>query len=42
MHTGAQATLEEVIDFYNQGGGAPGTFVGKKTETMVPLDLTNE
>ncbi|GHG78262.1 cytochrome c peroxidase [Comamonas sp. JC664] len=42
MHTGEQATLEEVIDFYNDGGGAPGTFVGKKTETMVPLDLTNE
>ncbi|AKQ70411.1 Cytochrome c551 peroxidase [Myxococcus hansupus] len=42
MHTGEQATLEEVIDFYNDGGGAAGTFVGKKTETMVPLDLTNE
>lgn len=42
MHTGAQATLEEVVDFYNDGGGTPGTFVGKKTETIVPLDLTNE
>ncbi|WP_426755822.1 cytochrome-c peroxidase [Myxococcus sp. Y35] len=42
MHTGEQATLEEVIDFYNEGGGAPGTFVGKKTVTMVPLNLSNE
>ncbi|WIG93844.1 cytochrome c peroxidase [Myxococcus sp. SDU36] len=42
MHTGAQATLEEVIDFYNEGGDAAGSFVGQKTETMVPLELTDE
>nr|WP_246357117.1 cytochrome c peroxidase [Pyxidicoccus fallax] len=41
MHTGAQATLEEVIDFYNEGGDAAGTFVGQKTETLVPLELTD-
>ncbi|MFP2932443.1 cytochrome-c peroxidase [Pyxidicoccus sp. 3LG] len=41
MHTGAQATLEEVVDFYNEGGGAAGTFVGRKTETIVPLELTD-
>ncbi|QDE86650.1 cytochrome-c peroxidase [Myxococcus xanthus] len=42
MHTGAQATLEEVIDFYNEGGDAAGSFVGQKTVTIVPLELTNE
>nr|WP_225937812.1 cytochrome c peroxidase [Myxococcus sp. RHSTA-1-4] len=42
MHTGAQATLEEVVDFYNQGGGAAGTFVGRKTDTIVPLELSAE
>jgi cytochrome c peroxidase len=42
MHTGAQATLEEVVEFYDKGGGAPGTFVGRKTDTMVPLELSNE
>jgi cytochrome c peroxidase len=41
MHTGAQATLEEVVDFYNEGGDPAGSFVGRKTDTIVPLDLTD-
>ncbi|WP_164012755.1 cytochrome-c peroxidase [Pyxidicoccus trucidator] len=42
MHTGAQATLEDVIDFYNEGGDPAGSFVGKRTDTIVPLDLSDE
>lgn len=42
MHTGAQATLEEVVDFYDKGGGAAGSFVGTRTDTMTPLELTAE
>lgn len=41
MHTGAQATLEEVVDFYNDGGNPDGTFTGKRTVTIVPLELTD-
>ncbi|MCP3143060.1 cytochrome-c peroxidase [Pyxidicoccus xibeiensis] len=41
MHTGGQATLEEVVDFYNDGGGTAGTFVGRKTDTIVALDLSD-
>ena len=41
MHTGGQATLEEVIDFYNEGGDTPGSFTGRKTDTIVPLELTD-
>ncbi len=42
MHTGELATLEEVIDFYDKGGEAAGSFAGIKTETMVELKLTTE
>ncbi|MBZ4398322.1 cytochrome-c peroxidase [Myxococcus sp. AS-1-15] len=41
MHTGAQATLEEVVDFYNEGGDPDGTFTGKRTVSIVALDLTD-
>lgn len=41
MHTGAQATLEEVVDFYNDGGNPEGSFTGKRTVTIVPLELTD-
>jgi cytochrome c peroxidase len=37
MHTGGLATLAEVVDFYDQGGGAPGTFDG--TKEIAPLGL---
>ncbi|HEX8704987.1 MAG TPA: cytochrome c peroxidase [Myxococcaceae bacterium] len=42
MHTGEVATLEDVVEFYDKGGDAAGTFVGIKTETMKELDLTDE
>ncbi|MGB1016699.1 MAG: hypothetical protein ACPG4T_21350, partial [Nannocystaceae bacterium] len=32
-------TLEEVLDFYNQGGSEAG-FHGTKSDVMVPLNLT--
>jgi cytochrome c peroxidase len=42
MHTGAQATLEDVIDFYNEGGDPAGSFTGRRTDTIVKLDLSAE
>jgi cytochrome c peroxidase len=41
FHGGLHKTLEEVVWFYNQGGGAPGTFVGKKSPEIRPLGLTD-
>ncbi|AGC49122.1 di-heme cytochrome-c peroxidase [Myxococcus stipitatus DSM 14675] len=41
MHTGKETTLEDVIDFYNEGGDPEGTFVGQRTSTIVKLDLTD-
>jgi cytochrome c peroxidase len=37
MHTGAFATIEEVVEFYNQGGG-PGA---NKTPKLLKLNLTD-
>ncbi|NBD14421.1 MULTISPECIES: cytochrome-c peroxidase [Corallococcus] len=42
MHTGAEKTLEDVVDFYDKGGDAVGTFAGVRTETIVKLDLSSE
>jgi cytochrome c peroxidase len=39
MHTGALATLKEVVEFYNQGGAAS-DFAGVRAELMQPLNLT--
>jgi cytochrome c peroxidase len=39
MHTGGFATLEDVIAFYNQGGGEA-DYVGDKDELLGPLDLS--
>lgn len=39
MHTGALATLEDVVLFYDQGGGDWG-FVGEKDGRMAPLGLS--
>ena len=39
MHTGALATLREVVEFYNQGG-AQSEFAGVRSELMQPLNLT--
>ena len=41
MHTGSLETLEDVVRFYNWGGGAAG-FSGAKSSAMVPLLLTDE
>jgi cytochrome c peroxidase len=40
MHSGQLATLEDVIDFYNQGGGDPGSSGIVKDPKMVPLGLS--
>jgi cytochrome c peroxidase len=42
MHTGEVATLADVVEFYNKGGDANGTFHGKKTDTIKELELTDE
>jgi len=39
FHNGSMATLEDVVAFYNQGGGAMG-FAGTKDPRIVPLNLT--
>jgi cytochrome c peroxidase len=39
MHAGQFATLEEVVAFYNVGGGAPIAGI-TKDPLMVPLNLT--
>jgi cytochrome c peroxidase len=41
MHTGSLSTLEDVVQFYNWGGGTA-DFSGVKSNAMVPLLLTNE
>lgn len=42
MHTGHLATLREVVEFYNAGGGEAGTYAGTKDELMVPLNLSEQ
>jgi cytochrome c peroxidase len=43
FHNGAYTTLEQVLDFYNQGGGAGmGLNVTNQTLPDTPLDLTAE
>jgi cytochrome c peroxidase len=43
MHNGVYETLEEVIDFYNRGGGA-GIGIELENQTLPPdaLDLTEQ
>lgn len=41
MHTGNLETLEDVVRFYNWGGGSAG-FAGTKSSAMVPLLLTDD
>lgn len=41
MHNGSLATLEDVVHFYNVGGGTSG-YEGTKHAAMVPLYLTSE
>lgn len=40
MHTGALATLRDVIDFYDRGGDPVGSFPGTRAATIVPLHLS--
>ncbi|MCA9718741.1 MAG: hypothetical protein KC468_28995 [Myxococcales bacterium] len=40
MHTGQFQTLEEVVDFYNEGGHDAG-FQGTKDDVIVPLNLSD-
>ena len=43
MHNGVYSTLEEVMDFYNKGGGAGiGIELDNQTLPDVPLDLSSE
>lgn len=41
MHNGTLFTLEEVVDFYNKGGGDD-QWGGTKTKLLKPLNLTDE
>ena len=41
MHTGSLETLEDVVRFYNWGGG-DANFAGTKSPAMVPLMLTDQ
>ncbi len=41
MHTGSLETLDDVVRFYNWGGGATG-FAGTKSPALVPLLLTDD
>lgn len=41
MHSGQFGTLEEVVDFYDQGGHSEG-FHGTKDEIIQPLDLSDD
>lgn len=40
MHNGAFATLEEVVDFYDQGGGPDLSGTGSKDALLAPLGLS--
>ena len=46
MHNGKFFDFEEVVDFYNDGGGSneftDGTFASNKTPLLKPLNLTDE
>ncbi|MDH6602763.1 cytochrome c peroxidase [Myroides gitamensis] len=43
MHNGVYETLEEVMDFYNKGGGLGlGLDVENQTLPDTPLDLTDQ
>jgi len=41
FHDGSMRTLEDVVQFYNHGGGEIGSFSGVKDVKMVPLGLTD-
>jgi cytochrome c peroxidase len=41
FHTGAAKTLRDVVNHYNNGGGADGTYAGTKSPRLRPLGLTD-
>ncbi len=41
MHNGAFWDLQEVVEFYNEGGGE-NDFIANKTDLIKPLDLSDE
>ncbi|HLL52151.1 MAG TPA: cytochrome c peroxidase [Myxococcaceae bacterium] len=42
MHTGELATLEDVVDLYDQGGEPHGEYAGHVSQTIRKLDLTDQ
>jgi cytochrome c peroxidase len=43
MHAGEITTLDDVVAFYNQGGGTdPTTYAGTKDPLLQPLNLTSD
>jgi cytochrome c peroxidase len=42
MHTGGEATLKDVVEFYNRGGDPVGTFAGTRATTIVKLGLADD
>jgi cytochrome c peroxidase len=40
FHDGSAETLEDVVRFYDRGGGPPGSYPGDKDPMLVPLNLT--
>ena len=42
MHNGAIHTLEEVVEFMDQGGGPDLSGTGTKDPAIVPLGLTTQ
>ena len=42
MHNGALRTLEDVVDFFDQGGGPDLSGTGTKDPAIVPLGLTSQ
>lgn len=41
FHNGSAQTLEDVVQFYNRGGGDAGSYPGTKDAMLVPLNLTD-
>jgi cytochrome c peroxidase len=42
MHTGDLKTLEDVVELYNKGGEAAGSYAGTLSQSIAPLELTAE
>jgi cytochrome c peroxidase len=41
FHNGSAATLTDVVQFYNHGGGTAGTYPGTKDQKLVELNLSD-